>query len=173
MEANIEKVLSEMGHLFHISKVTLDNMEEVIGINKMIIRYNLNMSDTMLDDLDLSLDHSIEVLCELKCLIDRLTKLLHKLKRGDDHNDLDEMVGELTVVQSKLAHNIEESSVIVKNVKQFAELFDLMNCLRNCGENESLIAGQTHTVTSNSTRHQVHMTRHLAPAKNNDSENYK
>ena len=115
MEGSIEKMLGEMDRLFHISKVTLDNMEEVIGINKVIIRYNLNMSDALLDDLDLSLDHSIEVLCELKCMIDRptnllhelkcmidrLTNLLHELKRGDDYNDLDEMVRELTEVQSK------------------------------------------------------------------------
>ena len=55
MEASIEKVLGEMSRLFHISKVTLDNMEEVIGIDKVIIRYNLNLSDSLLDNLDLSL----------------------------------------------------------------------------------------------------------------------
>ena len=54
-------------------------------------------------------------------MIDRLTNLLHELKRGHDYNDLDEMVRELTEVQSKLALNIDESSMIVSNVKQLSE----------------------------------------------------
>ena len=131
MEFSVELILSNMARLYDSTKISLDNMEEVIRMIRQMLGSGFTISDSMVSNLDRNLDHSIEVLFELNNLLLKLNSLIPKLQREEcDYEDLDEIVRDLLDVQGKLGINIEESRKIANTTQQCVESIDLMNSLR-------------------------------------------